>query len=264
MTELNDIKTLIDAIGESYQHLPKDAVHTVFGLIANAITVADERAAAASEGVEGEEGVEGKGIESVVEGLKLSPEDVRKIVDATLYHLLVCRVDDASIPPAGLALLSNLTLSEENATIFLERTTPLDSAPFARHFIHLISKFLDHNPQAEPNISSVSASAAVVASSSSYSTTAVDAAAETASVDPWEHVASLLCNLSRLEQGRAVILRQSTGYLPKMITHIRSKNAVRRRGVVASLRRLGCFVFASELLFCLSYLFHLSSLYTSL
>ena len=117
MTELNDIKTLIDAIGESYQHLPKDAVHTVFGMIANAITVADERAAAASEGVEGEEGVEGKGIESVVEGLKLSPEDVRKIVDATLYHLLVCRVDDASIPPAGLALLSNLTLSEENATI---------------------------------------------------------------------------------------------------------------------------------------------------
>lgn len=89
-------------------------------------------------------------------------------------------------------------------------------------------------------------------------------------LDPWQHVGSVLCNLTRFDDGRRILLRQSSGYMPKLVTQvsmmnvyqcvyddvrtftnkekystltitfdvqIRSQNVVRRRGAVGSLRR---------------------------
>ena len=54
--------------------------------------------------------------------------------------------------------------------------------------------------------------------------------------DPWQHVSSILCNITRLEDGRRILLRQSSQYMGMLIKQIRSRNPIRRRGAVASLR----------------------------
>jgi hypothetical protein len=55
-------------------------------------------------------------------------------------------------------------------------------------------------------------------------------------IDCWEHVASLLCNLSQLQDGRDLLRRRSTKILPALLPELNSPSVVRRRGIAAAIR----------------------------
>jgi hypothetical protein len=54
--------------------------------------------------------------------------------------------------------------------------------------------------------------------------------------DGWQHVASLLCNVSQIQDGRDMLRRRSTRILPRLLVELKSPSVVRRRGVSAALR----------------------------
>ena len=54
--------------------------------------------------------------------------------------------------------------------------------------------------------------------------------------DAWQHTASVLCNLTQLQDGRDMIRRRSTQILPRLILQLKSTNPVRRRGVASTVR----------------------------
>lgn len=125
-----------------------------------------------------------------------------------------------------LSLLCNLTVPEENAQLLLD------------------ANVTNTTPVGEPSITISISSELTLAIESylSYDCQLLDSeqlsptSEEWARIDPWQHMASVLCNIARLEDGRRVLLRQSTGYIQKLILQIRSKNPTRRRGAVGALR----------------------------
>jgi len=171
----------------------------------------------------------------------LTSEEVLLVSRLCLDHLLVAgggsggekgKRDDRVLTLC-LAALSNLTIPEANTNLFLSITlekerynneTDPDSPPptpppaHASHLTFMLTKFLEHNPQLEQ----------------AKSTEEEEEGEE--SSDCWEHVASVLCNLTQVEDGRRLLLRQSTGYMPKLVAQFRSKSVARRRGSVASFR----------------------------
>mmetsp|Transcript_9046 Transcript_9046/g.13594 ORF Transcript_9046/g.13594 Transcript_9046/m.13594 type:complete len:383 (-) Transcript_9046:52-1200(-) len=107
-----------------------------------------------------------------------------------------------------LMLLTNLTTSEDISDKFI--STCNKHAPILQQ---MIDKFLDYNPQLVegPGV-------------------------EFSEIDKWQHFASILCNICRLENGRTLLLDRSTDNMSRLTRQIRSANAVRRRGVVGSIR----------------------------
>ena len=95
--------------------------------------------------------------------------------------------------------LSNATVKEEAVTWFLELTNPEDSECYKQlHFC--INKYLDYNPQLEDETTE---------------------GEEWASVDEWQHFGNALCNLCQTEQGRRLLLKQSSGYMEKIVKQVR-------------------------------------------
>lgn len=53
-------------------------------------------------------------------------------------------------------------------------------------------------------------------------------------VDSWQHIGSVIQNISQLQEGRDLLRRRSTNLLPRLLPHLESPNLVRRRGVAAA------------------------------
>lgn len=64
----------------------------------------------------------------------------------------------------------------------------------------------------------------------------VATATAAAELDEWQHVASVLCNVTQLQEGRDLLRRRSTRILPALLPQLSSPSVVRRRGIAASLR----------------------------
>jgi hypothetical protein len=137
-----------------------------------------------------------------------------------------------------LSLVCNLTITEEHSQIFLnlnlvKEPTGLFSAK--SDFAFALDSFLNYDSQlVEENDTDVD-----VLSCGAVIGNAVDSSSTTIAWeenDGWQYVSSILCNLTRLEDGRSIILKQSTGYMQKLVRQIRSNNPTRRRGAVAVLR----------------------------
>jgi hypothetical protein len=58
--------------------------------------------------------------------------------------------------------------------------------------------------------------------------------------DDWQHVASVLCNVSQLQEGRDLLRRRSTDLLRALLPQLRARGEVRRRGVANAIRNC-CF-----------------------
>mmetsp|Transcript_27805 Transcript_27805/g.26623 ORF Transcript_27805/g.26623 Transcript_27805/m.26623 type:complete len:399 (-) Transcript_27805:51-1247(-) len=138
-----------------------------------------------------------------------------------------------------LSLVCNLTITEEHSQIFLnlnlvKEPTGLFSAK--SDFAFALDSFLNYDSQLveenDTDVDVLSCGAAVIGNAGDSSSLA-NTWEET---DGWQYMSSILCNLTRLEDGRSIILKQSTGYMQKLVRQIRSNNPTRRRGAVAVLR----------------------------
>jgi Domain of unknown function (DUF383)/Domain of unknown function (DUF384) len=138
----------------------------------------------------------------------------------------------ASIVNLCLALVSNLTKTEENSQIFLDSHVVINepedgSSPtvtMSAELAFAMESFLSYNSQV------------VEPPDDSEAEQPVMTEADWAAKDEWQHMSSVLCNVVRLVGGRRVLVRRSTGYMEKLVRQIRSRNPTRRRGAVGSLR----------------------------
>ena len=129
-----------------------------------------------------------------------------------------------------LSLLANLTIDENNTTIFLNHiNVNNDNDKDSNHdnslrksCYNIIDNFLDYNPHFEN-----------VDNSTDNDNNNEDIWYK---FDPWQHTASVLCNFCRIDIGRKIILKQSSGYMEKLTLQIRSKNNCRRRGVIGCIK----------------------------
>ena len=140
-----------------------------------------------------------------------------------------------------LALLSNLTVPETHAQLLVDAhvinsALPGEASPIISISPELalaVESFLEYDCQL---LEQSSSSSEGNTSSTVNTKTAVLTSEKWAIIDPWQHMGSILCNIARVEDGRRVLLRQSTGYMSQLLRQIRSKNPIRRRGAVATLR----------------------------
>lgn len=127
-----------------------------------------------------------------------------------VFMIAIAKLDaktDGTLIALFLSLLTNATITEPNVRSFM--TFLASSEKFQNLFHNALNTFLDHNPQIEQDEFE----------------------------DAWENMASVMCNLSQIEEGRTMILRQSKNYMLRVIDQVRSKNVVRRRGAVGCIRR---------------------------
>ena len=123
-------------------------------------------------------------------------------------------------------LLNNICVLEKNAVILLELYR--DSSDL----ILLFQKYFNYNPHEE-----------------------YDESTSWDDRDVYQHIGSVIVNLTTLEGGRRIVLNHSNGFLSPLILQIRSRNLIRRRAAVATIKNLlfdssvhWWFVFESELL----------------
>lgn len=108
-----------------------------------------------------------------------------------------------------ISILSNLTISDSNCQIFIELFCDNESSSL----LLLLSKFFDFNQDQNSSNSS-----------------------DNENSDYWEHISSLLCNISRFENGRNLILNKSNQITEKLLHQIHCSNPVRRKGAIGSIR----------------------------
>lgn len=114
-----------------------------------------------------------------------------------------------SLVDAALMLLANLTTVAEGArdALMIED----DPALVGHRMRRIVEKFLTPIPITE-------------------------SASEKESIDAWQHVSTILCNISQIQDGRDLLRRRSTNILPRLVLELKSKNPIRRRGAAASIR----------------------------
>jgi len=109
----------------------------------------------------------------------------------------------------ALMLLANLTTSTEgcNATMQSELEDPVLIGAKMRR---AVEKFVASSspPQAE------------------------DGAEEPEAVDAWQHMATVLCNVTQLQDGRDLLRRRSTNLISRILAQLASTNAVSAAGVL--------------------------------
>lgn len=158
----------------------------------------------------------------------------------------------------SLTLTLFVNLSAESTEAFIEEYSV--SAPLRNHcyrlangssddFSHLLMMFLS-NLSTSDTVSSLLLSSPAVDESfaeliirkfTNYSThiepedmDAHDIAWD--EIDPWQYAGSVICNLSQLPEGRALLCKRSSNVITAMCAQVGSRNPLRRRGSVASLR----------------------------
>ena len=105
---------------------------------------------------------------------------------------------DGMLVQLFVSLLANATINEQNAISFMQFLK--SSEKYNNLFRSAIEKFLQHNPQLEAED--------------------ISTAEEWSVVDPWENMAAILCNLCQAEEGRVMVLRQSSTYMTRIITQV--------------------------------------------
>ncbi|GMI57827.1 hypothetical protein ScalyP_jg11936 [Parmales sp. scaly parma] len=109
---------------------------------------------------------------------------------------------DHDIINNAMILLANLTRFDEGAVLVMR-----DDGAF---LTHLMARFLESKADVDPKN------------------------------DRWQHVSTILMNVTQLDSGRRFVLKISTGVLVKILPEIRSKNVVRRRGICGTIKNV-CF-----------------------
>lgn len=160
--------------------------------------------------------------------------DVFKCILRTIVEENQCTAIDLM-----LSALSNATILPNYVEIFHElvHTESLCMSQFQ----FMINKYNSHNPQAEQDIP-----------------VTMDDVEHWTQTDPWQHVASVLCNLCQCSRGRDMVAKdmlktlipqvasplvQVHGMLVLMlILQLRSRNTVRQRGTAGCLKRCGSCV----------------------
>jgi hypothetical protein len=151
-------------------------------------------------------------------------KDTFRLMLRILLELIENKNNSSSTAVINLALcvITNATVKEGYSTYLLESINEAeanDSSPasaLTKKFHSTIDLFLSYNPHVEQDL---------------------EEGQEWESVDPYQHVGSILCNLCQLEEGRKILLRKSNNYMLKLPSQVRSKNSVRRRGAVGCVRR---------------------------
>jgi hypothetical protein len=117
-----------------------------------------------------------------------------------------------------MMFLSNLSADQSVSNSLL--STPNEEDSFANL---IVQRFIAYNPQVEPTDTG----------EISWGDT-----------DPWQHAGSIVCNLSQLPEGRALLCKRSKNIISPLCAQIGSRNVLRRRGAVASVRN--CLFDADE------------------
>lgn len=136
----------------------------------------------------------------------------RKVVDR-VFELVTAGECSAKKRDLALSLLANVTTTIEGARQALQLDNP-EPLLHGQRMRGLVDRFV--------------------------ATEAPAGAAGTDSVDGWQHVASVVCNLSQLQEGRDLLRRRSTQLVARLLPQLASPNPVRRRGVAAAVRNC-CF-----------------------
>lgn len=177
------------------------------------------------------EGIEFGGGESLLKVLvnhladhkeEVTGDEAVCVVDAMLKHLSANSDGDRRIINLCLAALNNVTIPEKNAELFCQRAINSDGYIPNLTLHAMITEFVTHNPQLEEE-------GLNYYPKKGFSSDMIRE-------DPWAYVGLVLTNIVRCESGRKLMLRQSLGFIPKLVDQIRSRNPVRRRGSVAVIR----------------------------
>ena len=178
------------------------------------------------------EGIEYGGGENIIKVLinhiadhaehDLSDEDVCAILDSMFDQLTTNEDGDRKIINLCLVVLNNLTISEHHAEVFCKHVINSDGYVPAPALHEMILHFVGHNPQKEDE-------SLLYDPQNGFSSDMIRE-------DPWAYAGNILTNIVRCESARKVILRQTLGFMPKLLQQVRSKNPVRRRGAVAVIR----------------------------
>jgi hypothetical protein len=151
-------------------------------------------------------------------------KDSFRLMLRILFELIENKNNSSSSGVINLSLcvITNATVKEGYSAYLLEfinEADANDSSPasaLTKKFHSIIDLFLSYNPHLEQDL---------------------EEGQEWESIDPYQHVGSILCNLCQLEEGRKILLRKSNNYMMKLPSQVRSKNPVRRRGAVGGIRR---------------------------
>ena len=110
-----------------------------------------------------------------------------------VFVIAISKLDndtDSALISIFLSLLTNATISEQNAKNFMKFLAT--SEKYSNQFQSALDIFLNHNPQIE----------------------------QEDDVDAWENMSSVICNLCQIEEGRALILKQSLGYVVRLVQQV--------------------------------------------
>jgi hypothetical protein len=158
----------------------------------------------------------------------MSREDNVNISNVLLNQLCYrdAKGNAKSAPMINMCLitLSNLTISEDHSRYFLEANVDdiSDGCVAKSNFENIIKTFLEYDSQRNES-----------GLSNDFD---FDDEEQVITLDPWAHTSSILCNLMRIDIGRKYFLRRSLNYISLLCRQFRSKNIVRRRGSVATMR----------------------------
>jgi hypothetical protein len=131
-----------------------------------------------------------------------------------LYQTILTTIHNTlSTPVINLCcmLLNNISIIERNIEILVEI---FDDNNDNTLLTTLFESYLHHNPQEETSNDNFD------------------------QIDKYQHIGGVLCNMSSCEIGRKHVVKVSNGYLPKLIQQIRSKNVIRRRGAVSTIKNI--------------------------
>lgn len=114
-----------------------------------------------------------------------------------VFVIAISKLDadtDSTLISIFLSLLTNATINDQNARKFIKFLTTSDK--YSTQFHKALEIFLNHNPQIE----------------------------QEDDVDVWENMASVVCNLCQIEEGRALILKQSLRYMERLVNQVCAYN----------------------------------------
>jgi hypothetical protein len=130
-------------------------------------------------------------------GLLLSMKMTHRI-----YETVTASDVSSALVDSALMLMSNLTTVQEGAHAALMSDDP---ALVGQRMRRIVEKFLTTPPKSD-------------------------------GIDAWQHVSTILCNVSQVQDGRDLLRRRSTNILPRLVLQLQSPNPVRRRGAASSIR----------------------------
>lgn len=168
-------------------------------------------------------------------------ESLGDIFTICVEQLCSTNKEAISLTNLCLSLICNLTVTEEYSQIFLDLYTIKDSSGLTSlksDFVGSLESFLKYDSQLfeEGDGQGISDLISTGNSEGALNGGSIVGDYDWVKKDPWQHMSSILCNLTRVEDGRRILLKQSSKYMEMLIRQIRSRNPIRRRGAVASLR----------------------------